>query len=200
MVKRYRNKKSDNLRLWNIYHGMKKRCNNPNCVRYKDYGGRGIVICPEWQDDFDAFADWAKTNGYDDTLTIDRVDVDGNYEPSNCRWITLKEQSRNMRKTVYAEYKGVKKPLIEWCEELGLVYDTVHDRITRRGWSVEKAFETKSQQENSFRQQCIKHNINPGTARDRIEKLGWDMERALNTPSQGRGANGLTYKSQGGLK
>lgn len=195
MVKRYRNKKNDNLRLWNIYHGMKKRCNNPNCARYKDYGGRGITICIEWQDDFDAFADWAKSNGYDETLTIDRIDVNGNYEPSNCRWVSLKEQSRNMRKTVYAEYKGVKKPLIEWCEELGLVYDTIHDRITRRGWSVERAFEAKSQRDDSFMSKCREHNINPGTVRDRIVKLGWDMERALNTPSQGRGANGLTYKS-----
>lgn len=197
MVKRYKNKKKDNFRLWSIYHDIKKRCNNPNSARFKDYGGRGIKMCDEWLNDFDSFADWSKNNGYSDELTIDRKDVDGNYEPQNCRWITIKEQCRNKRNTVLVEYNGVTKPLIVWCEELGLIYDTMHDRIKKRGWSVEKAFETKSQREDSFASQCKAHGISENVVRDRVNKLGWDLEAALNTKSLGLGANQKSYPAKG---
>ena len=95
MAKYLRNPQKENQRLWEIYHGMKKRCLNKNDARYKDYGGRGIEICHEWLLSFDNFADWAKNNGYDDDLTIERINVNGNYEPENCEWITLKQQARN---------------------------------------------------------------------------------------------------------
>lgn len=197
MVKRYRNKKKDNFRLWSIYHDIKKRCNNPNSARFKDYGGRGIKMCDEWLNDFDSFADWSKNNGYSDELTIDRKDVDGNYEPQNCRWITIKEQCRNKRNTVLVEYNGVTKPLIVWCEELGLIYDTMHYRIKKRGWSVEKAFETKSQREDSFASQCKAHGISENVVRDRVNKLGWDLDTALNTKCLGLGANQKSYPAKG---
>ena len=193
MYKRYRNNTKENHRLWSIYHGMKKRCYNQNEPRYKDYGAREIIVCQEWLDDFDNFADWAKDNGYTDELTIERIDVNGNYEPNNCCWITLKEQARNKRDTLKVIYKGVEKPLIQWCEELGLCYDTMNDRIVARKWSVKKAFETKSQRELSFAAKCKLHNINPATARDRIVKFGWTEEEALNTPSLGRGATSKSY-------
>ncbi len=76
---------------------MKARCYNLKAEKYKDYGGRGITICPEWKNDFSAFRDWALSSGYTDDLSIDRIDVDGNYEPLNCRWATAKEQRHNRR-------------------------------------------------------------------------------------------------------
>lgn len=86
-----------NTRLYNIWKGMRKRCYNPNCRAYKWYGGRGIYVCQEWQRYLN-FHNWAIHNGYSSALTIDRIDVNGNYEPSNCRWITIQEQQKNKRK------------------------------------------------------------------------------------------------------
>ena len=199
MPVKYRNRVKDNKRLHGIYHGVKKRCYNKNCKRYKDYGGRGIVMCDEWLDSdvgFDNFCDWAKSHGYEDNLTIERVDVDGNYCPENCIWITRIEQARNKRDTIRVTYNGIEKPLIAWCEELGLCYDSTHERIKDLGWSVERAFETPSQLDTSFAKKCKEHGINPGTARDRIVKFGWSYEDALNTPTRGRGSNSKTYRPE----
>lgn len=102
-----------NTRLFRIWQHIKNRCKDKNNKYYK---GRGIKICQQWLDDFKCFYDWAITNGYQDNLTIDRIDVNGNYEPSNCRWITLKEQARNKRNNVYVTYNNETHTLSEWSE------------------------------------------------------------------------------------
>lgn len=130
-----------NTRLYHIYCGMKNRCQNCNDPKYPNYGGRGIKVCDEWLNDFMAFYNWAIDNGYKDDLTIDRINVDGNYKPDNCRWATPKQQSNNKRNTIYINYNGESKTLSEWCEVLNLNYYTVYDRLYRYNWSIENALE-----------------------------------------------------------
>lgn len=116
---------------------MKARCYNKNNGDYPNYGGRGIKICEEWQD-YEAFQSWANENGYGDGLTIDRINVSGDYSPDNCRWITQREQTRNTRLTVYLTAFGETKPLVEWAEEYGHSESLLRSRL-KRGWTVEDA-------------------------------------------------------------
>ena len=125
-------------RLYAVWKGMKARCYDINNERYKIYGEKGIKVCDEWKDDFISFYDWSIKNGYNQNAkygecTIDRIDNNGDYEPSNCRWVSNLRQQRNTNRTVYFEYKGVTKPLIDWCEELNLPYNTIRARYARLG-------------------------------------------------------------------
>lgn len=121
-----------NTRMYRIWDAMKQRCYNKNHPVYKDYGGRGIQICPEWRTDFMSFYNWATQNGYQEDLTIDRIDNDGDYEPSNCRWATLQEQENNRRTTVFVELDGEKMSLKQWAEKTGVRYQTVLRKRARR--------------------------------------------------------------------
>lgn len=116
-------------RLYKIWIGMKKRCYNPSSNAYERYGGRGIGVCQEWLNDFMSFYNWSMENGYNDNLSIDRIDVNGNYEPSNCRWATIDEQSSNKRDTVYYEMFGLNKPLTEWCKYAEIKYSRAYQRF-----------------------------------------------------------------------
>lgn len=93
-------------RLYGIWVGMKGRCNNPNNKAYCWYGGRGIKVCDEWSNNYLIFREWALNNGYSDSYSIDRIDVNGNYEPNNCRWTTEIEQKNNMSSNHYVVYNG----------------------------------------------------------------------------------------------
>ena len=110
---------------------LKSRCYNHHVKSYKNYGGRGIKMCDEWKNDYLFFRDWAFNNGYKEGLTIDRIDVNGNYEPSNCRWITMEEQAKNKRNTVYVEWNGQKYRLKELAKELGETYGNIKTRYYR---------------------------------------------------------------------
>ena len=120
---------STKTRLYKIWDGMKGRCERNKHKHYKNYGGRGISVCKEWET-FSAFKEWAIANGYNDTLTIDRKDCNGNYEPGNCRWVTMKEQANNKRNnhriaigdhvitlSECAEKYSIPKSTIRWREE-----------------------------------------------------------------------------------
>ena len=128
-----------NHRLYNVWEGIKARCNNPNYNQYKDYGGRGIKICDEWANDASVFIKWGIANGWRKGLTIERVDNDGNYEPSNCKWVTWIEQGKNRRNTRKLTYMGRTLRIEEWAKELGFCHGTINDRIYNRKWSVDRA-------------------------------------------------------------
>ena len=130
-------------RIRYVYYDMIKRCHKPECKHYDRYGARGITVCDEWRKDCKAFYKWAKENGYKAGLQLDRIDNGGNYEPNNCRWVSVRENSLNKRNTLMITYKGQRKPLADWAIEKGLNYNTLKDRIYRYGWSIEKALETK---------------------------------------------------------
>lgn len=139
-----------NSRLYRIWLQMKHRTSNPANHKYGDYGGRGIRVCTEWQT-FEPFLKWAKENGYADNLQIDRLNVDGNYEPTNCRWVTRKVNMLNRRNTILITFKGETKPLLIWCEELGVPYCTVYSRIHEYGWTIEKALSTPVRKHKGYK-------------------------------------------------
>lgn len=128
-------------RLYKIWQGMKKRCLNKNNARYKEYGGRGISICDEWLL-WVNFKDWALKNGYNDTLTIERKDYDKNYEPCNCTWIPICDQSKNRSSCNWITFNGETHTLTEWAKIKGIKRSTLSSRILTRGWSIEKALTT----------------------------------------------------------
>lgn len=111
-----------NERLVNIFKGMKQRCYYAQHERYKSYGGRGIKICDEWLNDRKKFYDWALSNGYKDNLSIDRIDVDGDYEPNNCRWVTMKVQQNNRTNNRKIIINGKTKTASQWAEEYGITH------------------------------------------------------------------------------
>lgn len=129
-------------RLYHIWKGIKCRVLNANTKDFKNYGGRDIGICKEWENDFSVFERWALSNGYSDVLTIDRIDNDKEYSPSNCRWTDIIVQSNNKRTNRRITYKGETKNLTEWARELNIDVRVLHGRIFRRNWSIDKAFTT----------------------------------------------------------
>lgn len=133
-------------RLYRIWAHIKERCNNPNCREYKWYGGRGIKN--NFQN-FEEFRDYALSHGYNDSLTVERIDVNGNYEPGNVSFIPLEKQATNRRSNVMITYKGLSMCAAEWSRVLGINGDTLTKRI-RQGWSQEMAIETRVGDNDDF--------------------------------------------------
>lgn len=124
--------KNANQRLCRIFYEMRDRCLNSNLKCYKNYGGRGIKVCDEWLDKKNGrvnFYNWAMKNGYRDDLTLDRINNNGNYEPSNCRWVTRKEQQNNRRNNRYITYKGETHTMKQWSEFLNISYSAFKQRL-----------------------------------------------------------------------
>jgi len=122
-----------NSRIERIYYGIKSRCYNPNQESYTRYGARGIEMCEEWFGDPSKFYEWAVNNGYDDSLSIERIDVDGDYEPSNCKWATRKEQARNKSNNIMITINNETKCLKDWSNKIDVPYSTLTKTIREKG-------------------------------------------------------------------
>jgi len=186
--------------LYEKWHGIKSRCYNNKDSNFYLYGGRGIKVCDEWKNSYIAFRDWALTNGYQEGLTIDRIDNNGNYCPENCRWATIKEQANNRRDNKLITYNSKTQTVSQWADELGLNYCVLNGRL-RKGWSIERALESKLYAEDkssimityngetkNISQWIKKLNVNAGLLRTRI-KRGWSIEDALTIKKYGKYGN-----------
>jgi hypothetical protein len=125
-------------RLYNIWRGMKKRCNPAKAHCHPKYAGRGISVCAEWQT-FEPFRSWALANGYAETLTIERNDNDGPYAPGNCSWIPAAEQAFNRRNSRRVTFRGRTELVSEWARITGFNDKLIYARLYDLGWSVERA-------------------------------------------------------------
>ena len=125
-------------KIYQVWSNMKNRCQNEKNAKYKYYGGKGIAICDEWMN-FDEFYQWCIESGYVESLTLDRVDSNGNYEPANCRWITLAEQQRNKSNNFYITCNGETKTITDWSRFLGVTRHSIHYWIDKYDGNAEKA-------------------------------------------------------------
>lgn len=189
-------------KLYSVWDNMRKRCSDPNGKRYKNYGGRGISVCEEWKNNYLAFAKWAEENGYEDGLTIDRINNDGNYEPSNCRWTDRITQANNRTTNVIMEYKGFKGTIADICREFSANYGLVIERMNR-GRTLAESIETKPGEMLDANSHLLTYNgethtvaewgrilgfKNKNTLGARLH-MGWSAEKALTTPLRKRKDN-----------
>lgn len=138
--------------LYKIWSNMKSRCYNKSATRYERYGGRGITVCDEWRKDFMAFYNWAYSSGYEIGLSIERININLGYSPSNCKWILKSEQSKNTCRTHLVTHNGKTQCVEEWCRELGLKSNTIIERARALNGDFYKAlFEYHSYRKNEKR-------------------------------------------------
>ena len=142
LAKRNQKHGDSSTRLFRIWKAMIARCKY-DTPRNRRYCGRGIFVCAEWKTDFAAFRDWALAHGYSDSLSIDRIDVDGNYEPSNCHWIPMSEQTLNISTNRRITAFGKTQTLAEWSRETGIDRRLIGNRIDRLHWTPEMALTNK---------------------------------------------------------
>ena len=185
------NIKGKRNRLYSIWQNIIGRCECDKSPTYKYYGGRGITICDEWRHNYKAFKDWALSHGYNDKLTIDRIDVNGNYEPNNCRWVDKSEQARNKRNNVNITINGITMCAQDWCDKYNLNRNTFNKRIAR-GWDYETAITTPAKEntlydidgvEKPLSAWCKEYNMCTQTVLYRLSQ-NWDLKTALTKPSK----------------
>lgn len=183
--------KTSEYRTW---CSMKERCLNLNNKDYKYYGGRGIKICDRWLNSFENFYE-DMGNKPSKKHSIDRINVNGNYCPENCRWVTAKKQMNNTSKNTYVTYKGKTQSLPEWCDELNLNYNAIRPRFYRGKLTIEQAFENPlriidrqikniiyKEVEKPIKQWCLELNLNYRAIWRRIFEHNWSVEKAFETP------------------
>lgn len=180
-----------NTKLNLIYTNMKRRCCDIANASYKHYGARGITLCPQWKEPrkgWLAFKEWALANGYKEGLTIDRINVNGNYEPSNCRWVTMKEQNNNRRNNHLITWRGQTKTLTQWAESLGISPYTLASRLNMSSMSLDEAMQKKNYvnrlitykgETKTLTQWAKSLGIKKCTLKARIDYYGWSIERAF---------------------
>lgn len=130
-----------NSRIYNCWRGMNQRCHNSSAPAYRNYGGRGISVCDEWRNSFEAFYAWSMKNGYTDQLTIERIDVNGGYCPENCCWANMKVQQNNRTNNRIVSFSGKTQTVMQWADEVGVKAGTLYYRLNQ-GWSVADALQT----------------------------------------------------------
>lgn len=138
-IERNRTHEMSGTRLYHIWTDMKKRCKNKNHWAFERYGGRGVSVCGEWDNDFLSFHNWAVEHGYSENLTIDRKDNDGNYCPENCMWVTMVEQANNKSNNTKVVFHGEEYTVAQLSRMCGISYRTLYRRIHCSGWDAEKA-------------------------------------------------------------
>lgn len=136
-----------NTRLYEIHRAMKRRCYDDRVKKYKNYGAKGIKVCDEWLNSLESFANWSYNNGYNDNLTIDRIDNNGNYEPNNCRWVNQYTQQNNRTNNIQVEYQGKIQNISQWSKELNISYSKLYNRVVKKNMTIEnilKEFKEKA--------------------------------------------------------
>jgi hypothetical protein len=189
---------SKNL-LYDVLHRMYKCCCNPNCNNYENYGGRGIKLVSQWNKDIVGmenavknFIQWSKSHGYKKGLSIDRKNNDGNYESSNCRWVSRKIQNNNKRSNIFITYMGEKHTIKEWSEIKNISYNSLRERLITLHWKPEKAFNTPTRKQHHYKiniegedltlkEIALKYNIPRATLDYRL-KNGWTISKTILTP------------------
>ena len=180
--------------LYGTWFQMLSRCEKPNYNHYDRYGGRGIIVCKEWHD-FWKFVEWSDSvGGRPKGFTLDRINNDGNYEPSNCRWADWRTQTTNKSSNVFLEYNGISKTMIEWCEELNIHPHTLQNRI-QRGWSIERALSEKPTK-NGLRHKLLCQYTTDGVLIATYKSLS-DLPNEFNKKSVSACANGKRNTNRG---
>lgn len=177
-------------RIHRVWRSIIDRCYNENNADYKHYGARGIIVCVEWKNDFMEFYRWSLANGYQEKLTIDRIDTNSGYFPENCRWVSMDVQANNRRNNKLFTLNGKTQTLAQWSKETGVKYGDIQNRLNY-GYSFEEAinpnfkriYKCKNEFNTKIRNLCAERGVSYSLVIQRV-KAGWEIERALSTPSR----------------